>query len=116
MEQKYPLFCKRNIPGYLAVMGLWVVISILIAIVITFVGNTAMDWKKAIGWSLVSVMAGMGIMFAASAVNLRKLRPGFDRLALGQKNPDIAPVWCPVLTMATRAAVELTEKTKSQES
>jgi len=110
MEQKYPLFSKKNIPGYNVVMGLWLVISILIAVGILFAGNAAIGWKTATGWSLVSVMAGMGIMFAASAANLRTLRPGFERLASGERNPRIDPVWCPVLTMATRAAVELNEK------
>jgi hypothetical protein len=110
MEQKYPLFSKKNIPGYTVVMGLWLVISILIALGILFVGNAAIGWKTALAWSLVSVMAGMGIMFGASAVNLRTLRPGFERLASGEQDPRIAPVWCPVLTMATRAAVEFNEK------
>jgi len=110
MEQKYPLFSKKNIPGYTVVMGLWLVISILIALAILFVGNAAIGWKTALAWSLVSVMAGMGIMFGASAVNLRTLRPGFERLASGERDSRIARVWCPVLTMATRAAVEFHEK------
>lgn len=45
----------------------------------------------------------------ASALNLRKLRPGFERLAKGEKEPDMPKVWCPVLTMATRAAADLCE-------
>ena len=110
MEQKYTLFSKKNIPGYTVVMGLWLVISILIAVGILFAGNAAIGWKTAVAWSLVSVMAGMGIMFGASAVNLRTLRPGFERLASGERDPRIARVWCPVLTMATRAAVEFNEK------
>jgi hypothetical protein len=57
-------------------------------------------------------MAGMGIMFGASAVNLRKLRPDFKRLASGAEDPEIPAVWCPVLTKATRAAVELRENLK----
>jgi hypothetical protein len=52
-------------------------------------------------------MGGMAIMFGASALNLRKLRAGFARLSKGEPNPQIPPVWCPVLTMATNAAVEL---------
>lgn len=115
MEEKYPLFCKRNLPAYLTVMSLWLGISVIIAVVIMVTSGAALGWKAAFLWSLISVMAGMGIMFGASAINLRKLRPGFERLAEGQKDPDIAPVWCPVLTMATRAAVELAEKTKAQE-
>jgi hypothetical protein len=97
-------------------MFLWLGISVIIAVVIMVTSGAALEWEMAFVWSLVSVMAGMGIMFGASAINLSKLRPGFERLAEGQKGPDIAPVWCPVLTMATRAAVELTEKTKTQES
>ncbi|MDZ7778056.1 MAG: hypothetical protein U5L09_21790 [Bacteroidales bacterium] len=52
-------------------------------------------------------MLGMMIMFGASVINLRKLSPGFKRLAAGEKDPKIPPVWCPVLTAATNAAMEL---------
>ncbi len=74
----------------------------------------AISWAPALIWAFISVMAGMGIMFGASAVNLKKLRPGFERLASGAKDPEIPPVWCPVLTMATRAAVELHGKNNKE--
>lgn len=110
MKQKYPLLSKKNIPAYSAVMGAWIVISILIAAAIIFVSNAPIGWKTVLPWSLVSVMAGMGIMFGASAVNLRTLRPGFERLASGERDSRIPRVWCPVLTMATRAVVEFNER------
>lgn len=71
-------------------------------------GHTA-SWLGGFVFAAVAVMFGMAIMFAASALNLRKLRPGFERLADGATDPDIPPVWCPVLTMATRSALELSE-------
>jgi len=116
MRQKYPLFSVKNMPAYAAVMGLWILVSLLAATGIRFTARGNMGWGVALIWSFISVMAGMGIMFGASAVNLRKLRPGFERLAAGAKDPDIPPVWCPVLTMATRAAVELKDDLKVTEN
>jgi hypothetical protein len=110
MQPKYPLFSSKNIPAYAVVMGLWVIISLISAAGIRFIAGGFIGWGAALIWSFISVMAGMLIMFGASAVNLRKLRPGFERLASGAKDPGIPPVWCPVLTMATRAAVELVRK------
>jgi len=107
VTQKYPLVSKKNIPAYAVVLGLWIVSSLLIAIGIRSTLGRPIAWGPAVIWSLVSVMTGMGIMFGASAVNLRKLRAGFERLAAGAEDPEIPPVWCPVLTMATRAGVEL---------
>ena len=112
MTHKYPLLSKRNVPAYAAVMGLWIVFSLLIAAGIRSTLGRQIAWGPAIIWSLVSVMAGMGIIFGASALNLRKLRAGFKRLASGAEDPNIPGVWCPVLTMATRAAVELRENIK----
>jgi len=112
MTHKYPLLSTRNVPAYAVVLGLWVVLSLLIAAVMRSVLGQQIAWGPAIIWSLISVMAGMGILFGASAVNLRKLRPGFRRLASGAEDPEIARVWCPVLTMTTRAAVELRENIK----
>ena len=112
MTHKYPLLSKKNTPAYAAVLGLWIVLSLLIAAGILSTLGRQIAWGPAIIWSLVSVMAGMGIMFGASAVNLRKLRPGFERLAAGAEDPEIPGVWCPVLTMATRAGVELRRNLK----
>jgi hypothetical protein len=109
MQRKYPLLSLNNVPAYAAVMGFWIIISLFAAAGIRFTAGGNIGWGVALIWSFISVMAGMGIMFGASAVNMKKLRPGFERLASGEKDPDIPPVWCPVLTMATRAAVELQE-------
>lgn len=107
---RYPLFSRRNLPAYGVVMLLWAGFSVLMAWILkTWIGESA-GWGAAIVFSAVAVMLGMSIMFGASAVNLRKLRPGFERLASGADDPAIPPVWCPVLTMATRAAVDLHQK------
>lgn len=102
----YPVFRKENIPAYLLVMLVWVVISTVSALSIRLIAENVVFWK-AIIWAAVTTMAGMSIMFVASLINLRKLAPGFRRLAEGDPNPDIPPVWCPVLTAATNAALEL---------
>lgn len=102
----YPIFHKRNIPAYLAVMLAWVVISILSALSLQLFAEPVTFWKATI-WAALTTMAGMSIMFVASVINLRKLAPGFRRLAEGNPNPEIPPVWCPVLTAAINAAVEL---------
>lgn len=54
-------------------------------------------------------------MFGASVINLGKLEKGFKRLADGEKDPKIPPVWCPVLTAATNAALDLSEKVQNPE-
>jgi hypothetical protein len=107
---RYPLFSTRNLPAYATVMALWGGVSVVLALLLRAVTAAAVDWAAALIFAGVAVMAGMAIMLGASAVNLRKLRPGFERLADGASDPAIPPVWCPVLTMATRAAVELGEK------
>lgn len=48
-------------------------------------------------------------------INLGKLEKGFKRLADGEKDPKIPPVWCPVLTAATNAALDLSEKVQNPE-
>ena len=103
----YPLFHKRNMPAYLAVVLVWVVFSILYATVLRWLVAGGIMWGKALIWSGITCMSGMCIMFGASLINLRKLAPGFQRLANGAEDPEISPVWCPVLTAATKAAIEL---------
>lgn len=110
MKTKYPLLSAENIPAYGVVMGFWIFFSLISAFIMHHVSDSAIGWGAALILGFASVMTGMGIMFGASAVNLKKLRPGFERLAAGEKDPRIPRVWCPVLTMATRAAVELSEK------
>jgi len=107
---RYPLFSVRNLPAYAAVMLLWVGVSCLLALLLRVVTVGAVGWPAGLAFAGVAVMSGMAIMFGTSLVNLRKLRPGFERLARGERDPAVPPVWCPVLTMATRAAVELSEK------
>jgi len=107
---RYPLFSARNLSAYAAVMSLWALASVLLAFLLRAVTSPqVVSWKSALVFAGVAVMSGMVIMFGASLVNLRKLRPGFEALARGAKDPAIPPVWCPVLTMATRAAVELSQ-------
>jgi drug/metabolite transporter (DMT)-like permease len=106
----YPLFSARNLPAYAAVMLLWAIVSVLLALLLRAVTSPhVVSWTSALVFSAVAVMSGMAIMFGASVVNLRKLRPAFAALAKGGKDPAIPPVWCPVLTMAIRAAVELSQ-------
>ncbi len=96
-------FRVRNIPAYLAVLAVWLAMSTVIAAVAArlFDGPPTLIgfWMLA----LVSVMAGMSIMFTASLFNLAKMRAGLSRLAEGNPDPKIPPVWCPVLTAATNA-------------
>ncbi len=107
---RYPLFSSKNLPAYATMMSLWLGASVVLALLLRAVAAGAVAWSVALPVAALGVMSGMLIMFGASAVNLRKLRPGFERLAEGSKDPAIPPVWCPVLTMATRAAVDLAEK------
>ena len=105
----YPLFRKENIPAYIIVLSVWFLLSIVSAGVLVFLTNQ-ISFGLAILWAAITVMFGMGIMFGASMINLRKLTPGFKRLASGEKDPQIPPVWCPVLTAATNAAIELASR------
>ncbi len=106
--EKYPLFSKKNIPSYLTVMLVWVLISVITSFLLYQVVSGVSYWVLLI-WAAITTMLGMMIMFGASVINLRKLSPGFKRLAVGEKDPKIPPVWCPVLTAATNAAMELAE-------
>lgn len=110
---QYPLFSARNLPAYATVLSLWVGGSFVLALALRAVTADAVSWAAALSFAGVAVLLGMAIMFGASAVNLRKLRPGFERLAAGARDPAIPPVWCPVLTMATRAAVTLSGKVRA---
>lgn len=111
---RYPLISAGNIPAYAAVVLLWAVVSAAMAVILRTMTGSVVDWATAFVFAAVSVMAGMMIMFGASALNLRKLRPGFKRLAEGAGDPEIPAVWCPVLTMATRAAVVLSETVRER--
>lgn len=94
-------------------MFTWLIVSFANAIVLKdFLIETA-GFYKAFAFSAFGVICGMLIMFAASVLNLRKLAPGFKRLAEGEENPEIPPVWCPVLTAATNAALRLSEKIRA---
>ena len=112
-NSRYPLLSAKNLPAYATVMLLWAGASVVMALSLRAVTDGAVGWAGSIAFAAVAVMLGMSIMFGASAVNLRKLRPGFERLADGASDPGIPQVWCPVLTMATRAAVDLSEKMHS---
>lgn len=107
--QTYPLFRKENIPAYITVLVAWALIACCSAVLLTALNNS-ISFLFALLWAALTVMGGMAIMFVASVLNLRKLTAGFRRLAEGQKDPQIPPVWCPVLTAATRAASELAHR------
>ncbi len=109
LKDRYPLFSTKNLPAYLVVLFLWLISSLAISWLIHVFINESAALLTIFIISCIAVMCGMMIMFGASAVNLRKLRPGFRRLAEGEKDVRIPPVWCPVLTMATRAVLELKE-------
>jgi hypothetical protein len=102
-------FCVANLRAYLAVLAAWAVVSAVVA----GIASTAIAGRPSfMGFfvtALVAVMGGMGIMFVSSLINLRKLRPGFERLARGEADPEIPPVWCPVLTSAAQAARQLAQ-------
>lgn len=100
-------FRRKNIPAYLAVMAAWICLSAASAAILKLAMTAAVSWWSALVWALMTVMAGMAIMFVASAMNLRHMRKGFERLARGDQDPQIPPVWCPVLTMAAEAAIHL---------
>jgi len=105
----YPPFRKENIKAYLSVLLIWTFVSLISAIVYTMV-TTSPNYIINIVWAAITSTLGMAIMFGASILNLRKLTPGFKRLAEGETNPNIPPVWCPVLTAATNAAIDLASK------
>lgn len=107
--KRYPISRKENIPAYLTVMSAWAVVSVgLAGLLVLLTGS--LSFPVALAWAAATAMSGMGIMFVASIINLRKLAPGFRRLAEGEPDPRIPPVWCPVLTAATNAAMELASK------
>jgi len=110
---RYPLFSAKNLSAYAVVMAVWGGASLVLALLLRAATGDSVTLSIALVFAGVAVMSGMAIMFGASAVNLRKLRPGFERLASGAPNPEIPTVWCPVLTMATRAAVDLSEKVRA---
>ena len=96
-------FRARNIPAYLAVLAAWLAIAAAIAGVAARLFPAKPTFAELWILALFSVMAGMAIMFAASLLNLAKMRAGLSRLAEGNPDPNIPPVWCPVLTAATNA-------------
>lgn len=106
--EKYPLFRKKNIPSYFAVMTVWALISAISSFLLYQIVSEV-SYLFLLIWAAITTMLGMMTMFGASVINLRKLSPGFKLLAAGEKDPKIPPVWCPVLTAATNAALELAE-------
>lgn len=112
LAPKPTAFRVQNIPAYLSVMGATVVAGLVAASIGYATLSTALR-DEALTSMLVAGLAGafggMTVMFTASLLNLRKLRPGFARLARGEE-PRIPPVWCPVLTSATAAAEDLAQR------
>jgi hypothetical protein len=105
-EQLRP-FCSDNMRAYLAVLVAWIAVSAVNAWIVGTMVTGRLSFLGYFVMALVAVMSGMAIMFVSSLINLRKLRPGFERLARGESDPEIPPVWCPVLTSATQAAMQL---------
>lgn len=101
---------RQNVGSYVKVMAVWLSLSIVSASVFRYLVSPELAWWKVFAWAALTCFGGMMIMFMASVLNLRKLKRGFQRLAAGEKDPQIPAVWCPVLTMATRAAVELADR------
>ena len=105
-------FSRRNIPAYLTVLGA-VIATGLSAAVIGYASAAAEVRADALPSillvGLVGAFGGMSVMFTASVLNLRTLRPGFERMARGEP-PNIPTVWCPVLTSATAAAEDLASR------
>lgn len=108
--ERYPLVSRDNLPAYLKVMSAWCALTMAMAVLLKRIGGGSITRLARVAFSMGAVMLGMMIMFVASALNLRKLSPGFERLARGDSEPDIPKVWFPVLTMAMRSAVELCER------
>src|SRR3972149_7460110 len=92
---RYPLLQRENVPAYGAVRTVWIVFSLVSATGLTVILAPTLPWLPAVWWALITSMGGMAIMFVASALNLRKLRTGFQRLAAGGADPGIPPGWCP---------------------
>lgn len=103
-------FRRENIPAYMTVLGVYLLVSTAIAALACAVVGQNPSFLSLWIMALVAVMAGMSIMFVASLLNLSKMRSGFARLAAGESNPRIPSVWCPVLTAATQACTELAER------
>lgn len=109
-------FIRRNLTSYMKVMSVWIILSVLSGGILKLYLAHDILWWGALIWGALTCLAGMMIMFVASYLNLKKLEPGFRRLAAGEKNPEIPAVWCPVLTLATKAAIELVDKVSRLES
>jgi len=104
--KSYPLFRQENLPAYSTVMSAGGIVSVASAAALVVVTDSRL-FSVALVWAAATTMAGMAIMFVAGVINLRKLAPGFRRLAEGERNASIPPVWYPVLTAASNAAAEL---------
>lgn len=74
--KKYPLFRKENIPAYINVMIVWLMVSAVSAVIIASLIDV-LTFLIALIITLITTMCGMGIMFGASVFNLRKLGPGY---------------------------------------
>ena len=122
-RQEEPLkpFRLENIPAYLTVMVAWVAVAGILAGIANRMFHQKPTSLSLLVFALVCVMSGMAIMFTASLLNLAKMKAGLARLAAGDTNPRIPPVWCPVLTAATHAVTKCarhlaTQKYESERS
>jgi hypothetical protein len=105
---------RENTGAYLAVLAVYAAAVVLEWLAgKSLLPGTAGGGEN--GWRLPLLCAactfvGMAIMFGASLLNLRKMKAGFRELAEGKPAPAIPAVWCPVLTEARLAALELADK------
>lgn len=103
--QRYSLYRRENLRARATMMALGFGFGTTSAAALhTF---AAVVWPVALAFGIGSAMAGMMLMFVASALNLRHMRLGIQRLAAGERDRQIPPEWCPVHTAATIAALDL---------
>lgn len=112
-DERLRPFCADNLRAYFAVLAAWVAVSAAVTGIAGAVVTDRPSFLRLFVTALVAAMGGMAIMFISSLINLRKLRPGLERLARGEPDPEIPSVWCPVLTSATQAARRLAHEVEA---
>jgi len=119
MGNKIRPFRKENIGAYTTVMAAYILLSLCIWLVYSYlVHHDIQEGSLRVSellLVLVSVCLGMMIMFGASVMNLRKLRPALQKIADGDTTVNIPTVWCPVLTSASEAVTELCKNLEKKE-
>lgn len=91
-------------PAYVTVMDTWAAVFVVWAIALVAVSDSV-RFGVALVWAAAATMSGMTIMFVASLLNLRKLSPGFRRLAEGEDDPSMPPSGAPYSPPSGQPAV-----------